>query len=449
MGVIHYLNDKLVNLVANLGTARDKSSANQFGHVFITDEELVAAYRGSWMARKIVDIPAFDCTRKWRGWQASKDQIQAIEAEEKRLNVKAKVKDAMRKGRLFGGAAIFIGTGDRDLRLPLDPARIAKGGVKYLNVMRRRQLTVKEIETDPQSPLFDKPKAYLLADTNVEVHPSRLVIFLGAESADDELGLVANEKGWSDSVLLACKEAIFQAESVNANVASLVFEAKVDVLGIPDFAENMENGGAAYEKAVLSRLNLAAMGKGINGMIVRDANETYEQKTASFGTLPDLMDRYDQKVCGSADIPATRFMSQSPAGMSATGESDTRNYYDRIQSMQELELSPAIAILDECIIRSALGSRPAEIYYEWRPLWQPTATEKATIGKTVADTISVLSSSGLFNADALSKAATTTLVEGNVLPGLEAAIEEFGTEIDPEEPDTTPDMGDPEDNTNA
>ena len=81
MGVVRYLSDKLVNLVANLGTERDKSSSSTYAPVLLTDEQLINAYRGAWLPRKIVDIPALDATRRWRGWQADKPQIEKIEAE--------------------------------------------------------------------------------------------------------------------------------------------------------------------------------------------------------------------------------------------------------------------------------------------------------------------------------------------------------------------------------
>ena len=87
----------------------------------LSEQELSNAYRGAWLPRKIIDIPPLDATRRWRGWQASKEQIEKLEAEEKRLDVRRKVKQAMTRARLFGGAAIYIGTGDRDTSLPLDP----------------------------------------------------------------------------------------------------------------------------------------------------------------------------------------------------------------------------------------------------------------------------------------------------------------------------------------
>lgn len=430
MGVVRYLSDKLVNLVANLGTERDKASGSVYAPVMLTDQDLSNAYRGAWLPRKIVDIPPLDGTRRWRGWQATKEQIEKIEAEEKRLDLRRKVKQALTRARLFGGSAIFIGTGERDTSVPLRPERIGKGGIKYLTVLSKRKLAAGEIEQDPQSELFEKPKWYTLSGSQLKIHPSRLIIFIGAELPDPEVDMVV-DYGWGDSVLQAVFEAIKQSDGTNANVASLVYEAKVDVIKIPDFMQQLQD--PAFEKRVLERIRLAAMAKGINGTLLLDKEEDYDSKQASFGALPDVIDRFLQAVAGAADIPATRLLGQAPSGLSATGESDLRNYYDRIQAMQELEIGPALSLADECLIRSALGIRDKKIHYIWNPLWQPTSTQQSENSKRAAETVKILKDSGLFPDEALSKAATTMLVEQSVLPGLEAAIEEYGSQLPDEE----------------
>lgn len=432
MGVVRFLSDKLVNFVANVGTERDKAAGSFYAPVMLTDEQLLNAYRGAWFPRKVVDIPAKDATRRWRAWQASKAQIEKIEAEEKRLQVKARTMEALIKARLWGGAAIFIGTGDIDTSKPLNPDRIKAGGIKYLTVMSRRDLSATEQDRDVMSPNYGKPKAYRLGGSAIEIHPSRLVIFTGADIPDQDLAS-GNQFGWGDSVLQAVFEAIQQIDSTMANVASLIFEAKVDIIRVPDFMQGMND--KEYEKKLLDRFRLAATAKGINGCLLLDKEEEYDSKSANFGTLPDIMDRFMQAGCGAADIPATRMLSQSPAGMNSTGEADLRNYYDRIQSSQELDITPAMSVLDECLVRSALGSRPPEIHYIWNSLWQTTAKERADIGKTTAETIKTISETKLFHADALSKAAETLLVENSVMPGLESALEEFGSEVPEDERD--------------
>jgi hypothetical protein len=89
------------------------------------------------------------------------------------------------------------------------------------------------------------------------------------------------------------------------------------------------------ERKVTDRYRIAATGKSINRMLILDGKEKYERKSASFQTLPDLMDRFFQNVSGAADIPMTRLFGMSPGGLNASGESDLRNYYDRIASSQE------------------------------------------------------------------------------------------------------------------
>lgn len=422
MGTITYLADKLVNLVSNMGTGRDKSASSTYAPVFMTDEQAIHAYRGSWMARKTIDIPAYDSTRKWRGWQADKDQIGLIEAEEKRLGIKHKLLEAQIKARLFGGAAVFIGTGERDTSQPLNPERIGKGGIKYLSVMTRRQLSPTEIEQDVQSEYFGRPKAYRLQNSAIDIHPSRLIIFVGAKLPDQEL-VTGNEYGWGDSVLTAILESVKQADATMANVASMVFEAKVDVIKLPNFMDSLDD--PRYRDLVLQRLALANTAKGINGALLLDSSEDYETKSANFGNLPEIMDRFLQQVCAASDIPATRYLSQAPAGMNSTGESDLLNYQDRIQSMQELEIGPAMVVFDECLIRSALGNRPSEIYYVWNSLWQTTPTQRVTNGKIVAETIKTLSETRLLPEEALSAAAVTALVENNALPGIETAMKKY------------------------
>lgn len=316
--------------------------------------------------------------------------------------------------------------------LPLKPESIGKGGIRHLNVLSKRVLQAGELDLDPESPGYGLPAFYTLTNgkaAQVQIHPSRLVILQGAEKPDLELGI---GDGWGDSVLLAISKAIKDADASAANIASLVFEAKVDVIKIPNFMSSLAD--PEYEQKVLQRLTLAAMAKGVNGALLLDAEEEYEQKQAQFGGLVDLLMGFMQLTSGASDIPMTRLLGQSPGGLNASGESDLRNYYDRISSNQELVLQPSLQILDECLIRSALGNRPAEVFYNWRSLWQTTDTERATIGKTTADTIKTIADTRLIPESVLVQVAANMLTEAGVTPGLEAEMLKYG-EATPTESD--------------
>jgi phage-related protein (TIGR01555 family) len=428
--VITLFRDSLTNLVSRMGTGRDKASASFYAGAVLSDQEILDAYRTAWLPRKIVDIPAFDSVRAWRDWQAEQDQIETIEAEESRLQVRSKVLEARIKARLWGGGAIHIGTGDANLAEPLDVDRIGKRGIKHLTVLTRRQLKAGELDRDVTSEWFGRPRVYTMTagdSAQVDIHPSRLVLFAGNPPADIEL-TGGGDLSWGDSVLLSIIEAIKQADGTAANVASLVFEAKIDIVRVPNFMASLKDEG--YKQRLLERFTLAATAKGINGTLILDKEEEYETKTASFATLPDVMDRFLQIVSGAADIPATRLLGQSPAGMNSTGESDLRNYYDRLSSEQQIVMTPAMRRMDEAIIRSALGARPDEIYYEWAPLWGMSEKEKADVFKLKSDAARALAGSAagtLVPVEALSDALVNTFTEDGSLPGLEAAIDEYGT----------------------
>ena len=114
--------------------------------------------------------------------------------------------------------------------------------------------------------------------------------------------------------------------------------------------------------------------------------------------------------------------------MNATGASDMKNYHDRIQSIQELEIQPAMVRLDECLERSADVKDP-DVYYQWAPLEQMSEKERADIFKTTADAARQLVGTGtgqeIIPREAVSDALVNRLADG-VLPGLDAAMEEYG-----------------------
>ena len=417
--------DRLVNLVSGLGGAKDKASATMFALALMGKDQLDAAYRGDWIARKVVDIPAFDETRAWRNWQAEQDQIEAIEAEEARHSIQSKVAAARVRARLYGGSALYLGVDRGTPGEELDMRRVAKGGLKYVHVLNRYEILPGEIELDPQSPLFGEPKKYTLTTgtkASVDIHPSRVIRFVGAGLPDRNLML----DGWGDSALQAVDDAVRHAGSAAAAIAALLQEAKVDIIKMPNLMEGVAT--EEYRGKVIERFTLANTAKSMVNAILLDGEEEWSQKQVSFTNLPEVLNTYLQIASGAADIPATRLLGQTPGGLQSTGESDLRNYYDRISAGQNLSLRPALYRLDEAIIRSALGARPPEVHYLWAPLWQIPEKERAEIAESKAKTTKLYAETGLLPDPALGKALLNQLVEDGTYPGLDEAIKEFGEE---------------------
>lgn len=415
--------DGLVNVAASLGTSRDKAAFSTYTYAPLSPQQLLASYRSAWLPRAIVDIPAQDATRKWRAWQAEADQIEKIEKAEKRLRVRDTVLRALTAARLFGGAAVYISTGERAAEKPLDPSKVKE--IKGLVVLTPLQLNAGQINRDIYSDYYGRPEHYELQSQGgapIRIHASRLVVFEGSSVPD----ITNQHTGWGDSILQSTMDAVLQSDSANANINSLIFEAKVDVFR---FSGLMNQLGANQDDMVVKRMSAQATIKGINGAVVLDKDDEYTQKSASFASLPDLMDRFMNNVAGASRIPVTRLFGRSSVGLSGTGDGDERVYFDHINHLQTTEIEPALHVLDECLIWTALGSRPEEIFYEWRPLRQVTEKERADIFKTTADAARAIAGAQageLIPVDALSDALVNELVEQGVLPGLEAKVEEYG-----------------------
>lgn len=438
------INDGLVNVLANLGTGRDKASHATYAFNQKSPQELLAAYRSSWLPRKVVDIPALDSTRRWRSWNADKDQITAIEAVEKRLELQRKTRDLIIAGRLYGGAALYISTGNVNVHKPFNPEREV---IRHLTLIPKQMLLPVRNLFDIDSPNFGQPELYSINNgtKQVEVHHTRLVRWIGASVPATD---VFEHDGWGDSVLTALFDAVSQSDATAANIASLVYEAKVDILHIPRLMELIKTPQG--EQQVRAYLHTIMAAKSTNGALVLDGGDTsqpegktggvrYDSKTQSFSGLDSIWDRMLQAVAGAADIPATRLLGQSPAGLNATGESDLRNYYDRIQSIQELDIQPAMALVDQAIVREATGGPMDDIYYNWRSLWQTTDKEQAELGKITVGIITEMKETGLWPDEVLAEAGSNALIETGAVPGLEAALDEWvggGSEIS-DEPDLT------------
>jgi uncharacterized protein len=427
--------DTLINFLSKLGTKADKSTAARYAMLNQLDQsQLEAAYRTDWIARKVIDIPAGDSTRAWRSWQADDADITLIEDAEKTFKVQAKVKEAMIKARLYGGSAIVIGTNDGNMTAPLDVEKVKKDSLKFVHVVSRWEIQTGPLIQDLLDPDFGKPEYFSRTPVGtaqeVRIHPSRVCIFRGAELPSHTMTVSDADAAWGDSVLQIVDDACKAAGLVIQSGAIMVQEANFDVLKIPGLTAQITT--AEYESRLLKRMAFAANAKSVVNGIVLDGDEEWERVNANMTALPEMLRIYLMIASGAADIPATRFVGQSPVGMNATGDSDTRNYYDRISSDQNTVVKPAINPLDEVVIRSALGTKPDSIWYDWSPLWQPDDQVKATTEKSRTDSWKIDVDSGMFNPDLLREARAAQISASGVYPGWDELVDEYGTE--PPEP---------------
>lgn len=439
--------DTLTNLLSGLGTSKDKKTSATWSFTEPNQNELEAAYRSDWMARKVVDIPADDATREWRFWYADDQDVEKIEALEESLGIQQKTADAIKKARLYGGSAMILGVdGSGDPKTELDPEMVKADTLKFVHVMTRYELTAGELDRDPMSLTFNEPKHYEVNSQGkglIKIHPSRVVRFIGQPRPSS---LTANDC-WGDSVIAAIRDAVMDGQGVLSAIASLVQESKIDVIKVPKLTQILSNSENAAK--LQTRFITANTYKSIINALLIDAEEEWERIEVNFAGLPDVAKVALLVVSGAADIPATRMLGQSPAGLSATGESDIRNYYDKIASEQNTQIRKALKRLDDVMLRSALGKDPADIYYEWAPLWQLDEEQKAKVNYQLAQTFKIDVDAGVINKEILAEARRDQIIESETYPGFKAILEDNPDLMEPEKPMVNPLTGLPEGDPNV
>ncbi|WP_434706673.1 DUF1073 domain-containing protein [Pseudomonas sp. D4-18] len=362
--------DSLSNMVANIGTNRDKRTHNAFGFEFVNQIELEAAYQSNWIARRIVDKPNEDALREWRSFSGK--QAKEIASEERRLGVQQAYLDTCCWADLYGGAAMLMVTG-QDLSRPLDLDKIKKGGLKNLVVLDRWDIQPTEFNLiDPLKPNWMLPEYYMMVNGEQRIHYSHIIRRTGARLPRR---MRMFEQGWGDSRLRRCMSDLRDVVATKSGIASLVLEANVDTVSVKGLQGAL---ASAQCDRITERYRLFGMMKSIINLGLLDAdNETYERKSVAFSGLSQIMEQFMVWTAGAAEMPVTELWGQSAAGLSSTGEGDLKTYHGTIKGKQDGQMRLDLEALDQVLIRSALGTYPDDIEFEWNPLAQTSGIEQA------------------------------------------------------------------------
>lgn len=74
MGTVTNFLDGLRNAITGQGTSRDPRTASAYCATrALTQHEIHAAYSGSGLLKKIIQIPPLDMVREWRDWSGLDD----------------------------------------------------------------------------------------------------------------------------------------------------------------------------------------------------------------------------------------------------------------------------------------------------------------------------------------------------------------------------------------
>lgn len=372
-------------------------------------QDLVRWYYTDWAAKKIVDIPVQDAFRvepEIKGL-SEEDKEQLIKYQEA-MGGRDKLYKAAIQSRLLGGSIVMLGIKDEEdnPEKPIDFDKLDKGDLAFMNVVSVEKISQVQYETDPFSPMYDTPRYYMINGQKVDV--SRLLVFDGrplfnSASMNILQNFRFNPAGFGESVLIPVYDALVRFAGTQEGAYHLVNMASVLLVKCDKLmdlqASNMGERGMRMLEKMTEQISIYRAG------ILSGKDVDVTQHSATFGSVPELLQTFAQVLAAGSDIPATRFLGQAPGGLNATGESDLENYYNNVASWQntvlkanEIKMYNILGV--SCFGREKWQSIKPEFDIEYKPLWNLSETEQATVDNTRAQTISLLEQSGYLSREA-------------------------------------------------
>lgn len=403
--------DGFDNFVSRLGLNNDNTlSAGTYNFNLITRNRILleAAYRGSWIVGAVVDSVAEDMTRAGINITTSiPDDLKVLQHNMVRLQIWHSIQLLIKWGRLYGGAIGVLQIQGQKLDTPLDVETVAEGQFKGIVVYDRwmlNPLLTPVIESGPemglpafyqittQTNLYDPLAAS--ATGSVTVHHSRVIRFTGI---DLPFFQAITEMMWGESILERLWDRLISFDNATLSSASLIDRANLRTVGINGLREIIAAGGEA-QKGLESQFEMMRLMQVNEGLTLLDKEDVFQSTAYSFAGLSDMMLQFGQQLSGASGIPLVRLFGQSPAGLSSTGESDIRMYYDNINAQQEAKLKRPFETLLRVLWRSTFGKpAPVDLEFQFNPLWQMSDVDKANIAKTNTDTVLEAYNSGLIS----------------------------------------------------
>lgn len=395
--------DSFVNVLSGVMTKMDPRTATKYKpSKQLSEQEIRDIYNTNGIAKRIVDI--LPDMANMKPWTLEGDAENAVWNYLHRIGAPKMIRRALRWARAYGGSVILIGVDDgRAFDAPVNYHAIRS--LSYLRVYDRYCVngSTTDLDDDPTSPRFGLRKYYRIsprgsrtAQAEIRVHYTRIIEIDGVE-VDEQTR--AHNDGWGNSIFQTIMEDLrryFEGLDSSELILRDFVQGVVTMKGLFDLI-----GSPDGEEALQKRISLMDLSRSTLNTMFLDEGETYTKVMSSVAGVNDVLSKFQECICASAQMPQTIVFGTSPKGMNATGESDTRNFYDLAASYQGEHDSPIIITLAELALLAAdfADKKPKleKIEPKYAPLWQETKKEIADTRKVIADTDKVYMDAGVLD----------------------------------------------------
>lgn len=386
--------DGWINTLTGLGdSARDSlMSATYLRSARLSDETLEALYHDDDLAARICDALPKEGMRK--GYELSLEEtedrelVTRAEEYETRLKFRKALVEAAIWARVYGGAVVYVGADDGQTPdKPLNLERVKR--IVFVAAVDKRDINPVTWYPAGSSEKWLEPALYEIqpaapgatAPATIRVHETRLLRLDGEVTSNRRR---QENMGWYDSCLQRVYDALRQSNAGWQSTGHLLQEAAQGVFKIQGLIDMIASG---EKEALQTRMQIVDMSKSSARSLLVDAeSEDYRRESYTFAGVPEILDKLMLRVAAAARMPVSVLMGQSPAGLNATGESDTRLWYDQVEAYQNHTLLPAVKRFYEIMFAAQDfdGVAPDGWSIRFERLWQVSDVEQAALEASIA-----------------------------------------------------------------
>jgi phage-related protein (TIGR01555 family) len=357
-------------------------------------------YGGDDLAATVVDALPEEALRrppKVTNPHRTPEEVKRVQERLEALGWVERFKQAAIFARLYGDGGVWIASEGEQPQ-----PRAAGERVRFLKHVDRRVMLVGRYYTDPKAENLGTPETFSIVPVGVsyshenmgsQVHETRIARLVGWRL--DPIQRAYNA-GWNYSVLQRCINTVEAMGATWEGISALLRELSIKVLKV----KGLQASRASRPDLVMARLATIKQGLSTWNLLAVDADsESFDRVDAgSLTGAAALLEMVLLRVASAARMPVSILFGRSPAGLNATGESETRAWYASVSSYQSTELQAPMSEAARAVGEEMFpGSEGWGV--EFPSLWEPTEAETVDAATKVATLDQILITNGVFTPE--------------------------------------------------
>lgn len=332
------------------------------------------------------------------------------------------VKTAQIWANIYGGAALVLNIDDG--QSPENPVDITKiKTIKSVEILDRHRITPDLTKTtNPLRPthyrilIAARPGDRLNLDNDSKlqktakgdyytypIHRSRIIRFDGRDGKMLPPDLMSRQGNWGQSSIDAIWDDFKLFENVYHSIGAMIDDASLFVYYAKGLKKQVEGGKEGILRSRFAALRFGA--KNLGGAALDFDEEKIEWLSRQFAGLPELSDRFRDRLVVVSGLPTTVILGRGPLGLAAqgTGDAEEQVWERMVNTWQETVLRRKLHRMLRYIWLAkdgpTKGKEPEDWGFTYKPLRVQSEQEKLDVRASASNTYLSYLRDGVLTAD--------------------------------------------------